>query len=71
MEGALHGNLYIFPMYGFGYGFVGLWVYGLQEWADSALFTISICILLGCTILSDFNSAFGLEFLLQLDEAPA
>jgi hypothetical protein len=24
-----------------------LWVYGLQEWADSTLFTISICILSG------------------------
>lgn len=50
---------------------MGLWVYGLQEWADSTLFTISICILLGCTKLGDPNSAFGLEFLLQLDEAPA
>ncbi|KUM62828.1 hypothetical protein ACN42_g4271 [Penicillium freii] len=25
-------------------------VYGLQEWADSALFTISICILSGNTV---------------------
>jgi hypothetical protein len=48
-----------------------LWVYGLQEWADSTLFTISICILWGCTIPGGPNSAFGLEFLLQLDEAPA
>jgi hypothetical protein len=45
---------------------MGLWVYGLQEWADSALFTISICIL-----WERSHSAFGLEFLLQLDEAPA
>jgi hypothetical protein len=29
MEGALYGNLYIFPMYGFGYGFVGLRVTGM------------------------------------------
>jgi hypothetical protein len=44
----------------------GLWVYGLQEWADSALLKISICIL-----WERSHSAFGLEFLLQLDEAPA
>jgi hypothetical protein len=44
-----------------------LWVYGLQEWADSTLFTISICILSG----RNPSSAFGFEFLLQLDEAPA
>ena len=30
-----------------GFGFMGL---GVQEWADSALFTISICILSGSTI---------------------
>jgi hypothetical protein len=63
VEGALHGDRYTIFLC---MGSMGLWVYGLQGWTDSALFTISIYIL-----GEKSHSAFGLEFLLQLDEAPA
>jgi hypothetical protein len=47
VEGALHNYHYMLISYVWvGMG-LDLWGYGLQEWADSALFTISICILYG------------------------
>ncbi|KAJ5186135.1 hypothetical protein N7472_010975 [Penicillium cf. griseofulvum] len=64
VEGALHNNRYIFLMYGVGWA----WIYGFTGYGNGLipLFTISICM-----PWERSHSAFGFEFLLQMDEAPA